>query len=323
MLFMKLKNKNVQNTSINLIQSEISKKNKLYEDACKFVDSIKELLRNTVKQHNIVNEEHHDLANLTDDVKYHMNKVSDLTYKTNKATEDLYSEGNILIKTTGDIVSMSQEGKAAIEEITAIIKILENENINSQKMIAELSNKFAEVNEVVKLINNIASQTNLLALNASIEAARAGEHGKGFAVVAGEVRKLAEQTKTNTKEIAALIEGISLEIESVKHNSKKSKDIINKGVRTSLDAVDKIESSLTSFAEVDGKVKNVIETINHQKFHIKSMTEEISTIDSTLKVTAEALINHIKEAGIVDKQLALTKDLIDSFEKVLDKYKNI
>jgi hypothetical protein len=59
--------------------------------------------------------------------------------------------------------------------------------------------KFARTNE------NIASKTNLLALNATIEAARAGEYGKGFAVVAQEVKNLANQAATNSKELRTVI----------------------------------------------------------------------------------------------------------------------
>ena len=65
--------------------------------------------------------------------------------------------------------------------------------------------KATAVDDMLRLIQTIASQTNLLALNAAIEAARVGEAGRGFAVVASEVKMLAQQTGTAAKDIAARV----------------------------------------------------------------------------------------------------------------------
>ena len=78
----------------------------------------------------------------------------------------------------------SQEGNdaATLGEVAAKkMQLVEEISKQTVDEISTLNNQMREINNIVKLIADIANQTNLLALNAAIEAARAGEHGRQVA----------------------------------------------------------------------------------------------------------------------------------------------
>ena len=107
-----------------------------------------------------------------------------------------------------ELSSSVQEISRQVTQSAKIAGKASNDAQRSREIVGGLAEAAQKIDQVVQLIQNIASQTNLLALNATIEAARAGEAGKGFAVVASEVKALATQTGKATEEIAANIGAI-------------------------------------------------------------------------------------------------------------------
>ena len=135
---------------------------------------------------------------------------------------DLEAASGTLGKLDQHIIGMSNavlgvrglalEGAKAIEQASARIKTAGE----GAGLVAEQVNLYAartqKIDEMVGVIENVATQTATLALNATIEAARAGEYGRGFTVVARRIQRLAISAKesvTNIKELLAEIGGIA------------------------------------------------------------------------------------------------------------------
>jgi methyl-accepting chemotaxis protein len=74
--------------------------------------------------------------------------------------------------------------------------------------VKRLAERSQEISTAVNIIGKIAERTSVLALNASMQAVAAGEAGRGFAAVADEVKRLAENARDATQQIAGLVNAI-------------------------------------------------------------------------------------------------------------------
>ena len=210
------------------------------------------------------------------------------------------------IETQAASVALSS---SAIEEMTAniasITQTLEKTNTTIKRLtsatddgkqslaashgvattIAEESGSLMEASSVIQ---HIASQTNLLAMNAAIEAAHAGEAGKGFAVVADEIRKLAEESSMQGKNITSTLKTLSGEIKNLSESSKTAEEKFN--IIFDLSEQVKIMSNTLMEAMLEQKhgsneVLTAIKNINTVTMEVQTGSEEM--LQSGERVTAE------------------------------------
>src|SRR5205823_4236033 len=105
----------------------------------------------------------------------------------------------------------AEAGRAAVSATADGMNAIEAQTRKVNATIVGLARLTDEIGDIVEVIRGITERTNLLALNAAIIAARAGAEGQGFQVVAQEIRDLAEQTRTSTADIGALIARVQRE----------------------------------------------------------------------------------------------------------------
>jgi methyl-accepting chemotaxis protein len=153
--------------------------------------------------------------------------------------------------------SVMQAAAGTMEKIAAAARTV------SEKMTS-LARRSEEIGKVVNVIQEFSEQTNLLALNAAIEAARAGEHGRGFAVVAGEVRRLAERTKSATEEIAGTIRSIQDETRETMQVMQESRMAVEIGMEETAKARASLEATIAASKQVEQQIHLIALASNGQ-----------------------------------------------------------
>jgi methyl-accepting chemotaxis protein len=144
---------------------------------------------------------------------------------------------------------LADEGEGLVRRAAEEIQAVSGQVAAASGCIGELAERCRAIDVTAAVIKDIADQTNLLALNAAIEAARAGETGRGFAVVADEVRKLADRSGDATRQIAATIQAIQTDTNSVVASMGEVGPRVDSGVamaRQAADALNRIRGGAQS-----------------------------------------------------------------------------
>ncbi|KXY14185.1 chemotaxis protein [Bacillus cereus] len=271
------------------------------------ISSIHTRVHSVIQEHKLVNNQHHTLQNLVQQLNSCFENVSTRTTHSNELNNEMLQKEQSLIQSIEEIIDCSNEGKESVHRLLIVINKLGEQSQRTSNSMNHLSERSKEIEQIVEVIQNIAAQTNLLALNASIEAARAGEHGKGFAVVANEVRKLAESTAESTKNIGNLTKKIQEEIEKAYDNTKDNLHLVDEGVEMSADTNARIENILIMIQTLQNGATNVIKAIENQKSCNDDILREFATTQQMFQKLNTTIMNHIHDAEKVDVQL--TKSL--------------
>ena len=237
-----------------------------------------------------------NLAEMVDQINVALKNTADAVNQV--------AEGSVQVAAASESLSQgATESAASIEEITASMseiggqtkanaqsatdanRLAKSANDAAQtgqemmrKMIASMESitkNAADIQKVVKVIDDISFQTNLLALNAAVEAARAGVHGKGFAVVAEEVRNLAARSAKAAAETTQMIEGNSKQISAGADIASQTAEMLNN-----------IVTQVTQVTEIVGRIATAS---SEQAEGVSQVTQGLHQIDAvTQQNTANA-----------------------------------
>lgn len=194
-------------------------------------------------------------------------------------------------------------------------KAAETAEVSSQdvlrtiELMQTIASSSIKINEFVEIIGSIAFQTNILALNASVEAARAGDQGRGFAVVANEVRSLAGRSSESAKEVREVVESITVQINNVAKQAKRSGQTINQTVesihltsnlmkeiaiatREQNNGIDQINTALTTMDSITQHNASLAEQTNAAAASLEAQAKQLAELVATFRTDDKKKMNH-------------------------------
>ncbi|MFD2235132.1 methyl-accepting chemotaxis protein [Phaeospirillum tilakii] len=215
-----------------------------------------------------------------------MSILNQLRSRVIKRLIDHFSSGATLRERIEQAVGQTAEVRHTIEAVQRVIA--ENATVEQDRsdgdallgQFSELGRSVGELREILATIDGIAGQTNLLALNATIEAARAGEVGKGFAVVAGEVKHLANGTRTTLGRTQTAISGIEATLA---------------GLGADIDA------TRARFGQAQERVRGMADGLLDVNQHTAAIEQVLSALSDLIRDRAATLKTIERDVGILNR----------------------
>jgi methyl-accepting chemotaxis protein WspA len=229
----------------------------------------------------------------------HIGSTSTAIAATSKELLKTINEVTAVAEQTAGLAGNGQTGLTRME--STMLQVMDAARAINAKL-SVLSEKAANINQVVTTITKVADQTNLLSLNAAIEAEKAGEYGRGFVVVATEIRRLADQTAVASYDIEQIVKEMQSAVSAGVMGMDKFSEEVRRGMQDVAQVSEQLAQIIKQVQTLTPEFEMVNEGMQSQSASAQQISEALVQLTESTQQTAESL----RESNLAINQLNST-----------------
>lgn len=237
---------------------------------------------------NVSNMKNH-ITKLDENIMTSSRSINEIDSNVSNMNKQMHEQSAMVRETSASVTQMI----SSIENVSKITKIKSEsseqllktseeggEQLKKTNTIfkTEIGDNVDKIGDMVAVISAISSKTNLLSMNAAIEAAHAGDSGLGFAVVADEIRKLAEESTQQVKDIKQSIKGIIRGIEDTENSiltTDRAFELIKSEIQDVVGALSEIFASTEELTIGGKQILEAMTALNNITVNINTSAEQM------------------------------------------------
>jgi len=308
------------------------------------IDNVKIRLDEINESSKQVNVAAAQLKTITTDISEKASDTSAITEELSASMEETTASSSVI---TSDVLSIQDNLSVIQSEIGKSTQVTREimkraENLKEQAYQAEVktrttfddikkkgqeameqSKAVSQINELAKVIMDIADQTSLLALNASIEAARAGESGKGFAVVADEIGNLAQQSANTVGKISGIVDMVNVAVDNITDCLSDSQNFVEENVYSDYENQLRVLEIYTEDAEnINRNIKEIEENTARLFETIHNVADAINAINDTVQEASIGVSDIAERNNAIGDLTAQSYEMVNETNNIVETLNN-
>ncbi|MFL5320995.1 MAG: methyl-accepting chemotaxis protein [Myxococcaceae bacterium] len=233
--------------------------------------------------------------------------------ETSATTEELARSARQIAENAASVAEIAQQtyaaaqnGQRSSDAFQASMARMREGNQAIADSVVKLNKRVQQIGKIVEFINEIADKSDLLALNAELEGNKAGEVGRGFSLVAAEMRRLAENVLTSTREIERLIS----EVRDATNAAVMATEAGVKATDAGAQLATRVSSHLQMILELARQTSDAVRAISLATQQQQTGTDQLaSAMADILHVTEQSAQASRQMASANDDLSSLSTDL--------------